>query len=375
MTAVPAGMVLVPSGALAGAVFVLQQRADEHASSSTERHWLKQLKDALAAAQPEQGGGRKRRSCSLAQATRIIVMTEMKPVEAFAIIGPDGKYVAVDLSTAIGAWLAFKWPDDCQGTEDLIKLGYHCERVVVGPVNAAPQEPLATKPEKSETTPVNGTDKPGEKGLTPAGAAPRSREGEHKAWCKSLDLGGVSTCDCGVYVPDVKAALRSQPARELLREARLPGFIKPDTDTHVYFYEQDHYYLSNFSSFDLLWKGIRFATSEHAYHWERFTYTWHKNAIINAHSAHSAFRYAQDNKQHQRPDWDEIKVRVMRDILQAKAHQHEYVRRKLLQTGDKKLIEDSHRDPYWGWGPNADGMNILGKLWMEIRAHLKESGE
>ena len=34
-----------------------------------------------------------------------------------------------------------------------------------------------------------------------------------------------------------------------------------------------------------------------------------------------------------RPDWDVVKVEVMRNILRAKADQHEYVRRKLLITG------------------------------------------
>lgn len=62
---------------------------------------------------------------------------------------------------------------------------------------------------------------------------------------------------------------------------------------------------------------------------------------------------------------------MVRDILRAKADQHEYVRRKLLATGDRELVENSWRDDFWGWGPNRDGKNMLGKLWMEIRAELR----
>lgn len=40
-----------------------------------------------------------------------------------------------------------------------------------------------------------------------------------------------------------------------------------------------------------------------------------------------------------------------------------------------KLIEDSWRDSYWGWGPNKDGNNHLGKLWMEVRKEVTESGK
>ena len=154
-------------------------------------------------------------------------------------------------------------------------------------------------------------------------------------------------------------------------QGKLPGFIKPDTDTHVYFYEQDHYYLSNFSAFQVNFDGTTFNTSEEAYHYQRFAGNAEcRRAILWAKSAHEAFRYAQENKRYQIPEWDQVKVDIMRDILRAKVAQHEYVHRKLLQTGNKELIEDSHRDPYWGWGPNADGLNMLGKLWMEVRSEL-----
>jgi ribA/ribD-fused uncharacterized protein len=148
---------------------------------------------------------------------------------------------------------------------------------------------------------------------------------------------------------------------------------KLDTDTQVFFYEQDFYVLSNFSAFRLIWKNHRFDTSEAAYHWEKFPdkQTSIRYAIISAISAHEAFKIAGLYKASQRPDWDHIKVDIMRDILRAKADQHEYVRRKLLATGDRELIEDSWRDDFWGWGPNRDGKNMLGKLWMEIRQELR----
>ena len=61
----------------------------------------------------------------------------------------------------------------------------------------------------------------------------------------------------------------------------------------------------------------------------------------------------------------------MRQILEAKVSQHEYVRRKLLETGDRYLVENSWRDDFWGWGLKGDGRNELGKLWMKIREEIK----
>jgi ribA/ribD-fused uncharacterized protein len=144
-----------------------------------------------------------------------------------------------------------------------------------------------------------------------------------------------------------------------------------DTPERVCFYEQDFYVLSNFSAFTLMWKGNLYDTSEAAYHSEKFAERDLRVRICNAPSAHEAFKLAETWRDSRRPDWDAVKVDIMRDILRAKADQHEYVRRKLLDTGDRELIENSWRDDYWGWGPNRDGQNMLGKLWMEVRAELR----
>lgn len=152
-----------------------------------------------------------------------------------------------------------------------------------------------------------------------------------------------------------------------------------DTLQRVRFYERDFYPLSNFSAFHVTWRGIDFDTSEAAYHWEKFNPPVYqcsdggavRSAILLARSAHDTFKIAEQYRSRRRPDWDEVKVGIMREIIRAKADQHEYVKRKLLATEDRELIEDSWRDDFWGWGPNRDGQNMLGKLWMELRAEFR----
>ncbi len=153
-----------------------------------------------------------------------------------------------------------------------------------------------------------------------------------------------------------------------------------DTPSQIFFYEQDHYYLSNFSAFRLRWEGRTFPTSEHAYQWSKFPMLtrgegdiWLRDKIQNAPSAHEAFKLAEAHKASRHQDWDDRKLTVMMRILHAKVDQHEYVRRKLLETGDRELIENSWRDDFWGWGPNRDGQNMLGTLWMEVRAELRSA--
>lgn len=129
--------------------------------------------------------------------------------------------------------------------------------------------------------------------------------------------------------------------------------------------------LSNFSAFTLQWKGKLYPTSEQAYQAEKFEDEKVKEFIRTAPSAHEAFVYADTHRNDRRKDWDEIKVSLMKDILREKVKQHPYVKQKLLASGTKELIEDSWRDDFWGWGPNKDGRNQLGKLWMEIREEFR----
>jgi len=71
-----------------------------------------------------------------------------------------------------------------------------------------------------------------------------------------------------------------------------------------------------------------------------------------------------------RPDWEEVKVQVMRDALRLKFNTPQ-MKSKLLSTGDHFLVEGNHwNDTFWGVC-NGKGRNMLGFLLMEIREELK----
>ncbi|MDO8523545.1 MAG: NADAR family protein [bacterium] len=144
-----------------------------------------------------------------------------------------------------------------------------------------------------------------------------------------------------------------------------------DTDGQIFFYEHEFYCFSNFSAFMVDWKGKSYSTSEHTYHSEKFDDENLKEQIRNARSAHDALKLTEANKDKYRSNWDDVKVSVMKEILRAKLAQHPYIKKKLLASGVRTLIEDSWRDSYWGWGPNKNGENHLGKLWMELREEFR----
>ena len=103
-----------------------------------------------------------------------------------------------------------------------------------------------------------------------------------------------------------------------------------DTKNQIFFYEHDFYVFSNFSSFMLDWKGYVWMTSEHAYHSEKFDDPKLMEQLKKTRSAHDAMKLTYANKESYRKDWDEVKLKIMKNILRAKVEQHPYVKKKLF---------------------------------------------
>lgn len=69
-----------------------------------------------------------------------------------------------------------------------------------------------------------------------------------------------------------------------------------------------------------------------------------------------------------RPDWEDVKIEIMMDLVFKKFADHPELKLKLLNTGNFFLAEDN----WWGdtfWGRcNGVGDNHLGKILMIVRA-------
>ncbi len=138
------------------------------------------------------------------------------------------------------------------------------------------------------------------------------------------------------------------------------------------FYEREFYCFSNFSSVAVRWKGKLWPTSEHAYQASRFMGKDIKivNKIHKAISADDAYRIAMTTLGDQFGIYTDKDLKVMEDIVRHKLKQNSYVMHKLLQTGKRKIVEDSPKDSFWGWGPKRDGRNELGKIWMKLKTEV-----
>ncbi len=142
-----------------------------------------------------------------------------------------------------------------------------------------------------------------------------------------------------------------------------------ETSEAVYFFTPAFDALNNFSAHRIDIWSKRFPTAEHAYQWKKYSAVRADLAkqILAAGCPEDAQRIAHQNRPAQPKDWHERKVGIMEEILRAKLAQHETVRDALKRSGKRRIVENSPIDTFWGCGPNGDGKNTVGVLWVKIR--------
>ncbi len=152
-------------------------------------------------------------------------------------------------------------------------------------------------------------------------------------------------------------------------------WLADGVDKYIGFYTREYFCLDNFSAYSIDYRGKIYPTSEHAYQSMKFASTSPEIAekIRCARSPHGAKQIADNNRDLIDPNWNNIKLEIMEEILRAKLSQFEYIQEKLLSTLDYPICEDSPVDSFWGIGSNRDGHNHLGKIWEKLRKELRNS--
>ena len=150
-------------------------------------------------------------------------------------------------------------------------------------------------------------------------------------------------------------------------------WLSEKMDEVIGFYPREFYPLDNFSSFKVEWNGYLYASLEEAFQSALFLpdYPEIANKIRKSHSAHEAQKIMFENQDKVNYS-DKEKIAIMENLLRLKVEQNPYVKKKLLETKDYLIVEDSPKDYFWGCGETRDGENQLGKLWMKIRKELRE---
>jgi ribA/ribD-fused uncharacterized protein len=134
-------------------------------------------------------------------------------------------------------------------------------------------------------------------------------------------------------------------------------------------FDGEYAFLSNFYSAPIAFESVLFPTSEHAYQAQKFVSSDMRVAIASINDPSDVKRFARSFPI--TPDWEQLRVEVMLNVVRTKFACHRSLGRQLSDTGEELLQEDNTwGDSFWGT-VGSHGENWLGRILMHIRAERR----
>lgn len=131
----------------------------------------------------------------------------------------------------------------------------------------------------------------------------------------------------------------------------------------------EYRWLSNFEPAPVVFEGVEYPSTEHAYQAAKTTDAAEREAIRACETPGRAKRMGR--KITIRRGWDGMKVAVMLDLTRQKYALPDY-RELLLATGEREIVEgNTWGDTFWGVC-RGEGRNHLGRVLMRVRRELQE---
>lgn len=141
-------------------------------------------------------------------------------------------------------------------------------------------------------------------------------------------------------------------------------------------FRDEYWFLSNFYPCKILHKGRTWLTAEHLFQAMK---TIDKRNRVRIQRCRTPAQVKKMGRQIKlRPNWDNIRLDIMRMVLSLKFRQSPMLREKLLSTENQTLVEGNYwHDNFWGdcrcqECVHIKGENHLGLLLMEIRNKFRQ---
>ncbi|MBE5951822.1 MAG: NADAR family protein [Lachnospiraceae bacterium] len=139
-------------------------------------------------------------------------------------------------------------------------------------------------------------------------------------------------------------------------------------------FRNEYYFLSNFYICNINYNGKTYQSAEAAFQAQK---SLDENIQWQFTGLSPRDARTQGKRVPLRPDWEEVKEDIMKEILIIKFSKPE-LKEKLLETGDEFLEEtNGWHDNHWGncnceRCRNIPGKNMLGNLLMDVRKNFQE---
>ena len=129
-------------------------------------------------------------------------------------------------------------------------------------------------------------------------------------------------------------------------------------------------WIGNYSPHPICIDGVTYRTVEHYFQSQKFVDAELPTKILQCSTPAHAKSMAWDNHIRTRPDWDSIKVGLMKYAIESKFKNHGNFLNPLMATGNREIVERTKNDTCWGVSLEGIGDNMMGKLLMDLRATL-----
>ncbi|KAG9317755.1 hypothetical protein JVU11DRAFT_1973 [Chiua virens] len=131
----------------------------------------------------------------------------------------------------------------------------------------------------------------------------------------------------------------------------------------------------NHSNHRVIYRNKMYPTASHLLEAMKFTHRPElQERIRTCEDVNDMYPLSASFQEHVRPDWGQVFLQTMQDVLFLKFKQHPGLRTLLLRTGLVDIVY-ADENTYWGEGRAGEGANELGKTLMRVRERLRQEGE
>ena len=179
---------------------------------------------------------------------------------------------------------------------------------------------------------------------------------------------GVSSTKIREHLFDIeRVADMLHPSVVLL----LRGLKSEDYSEEILQFKDEYAFLSNDFSAEVVYEGITYPCATSAFLASKTDDLSERKSISSMSLEKAKQKY---NAKLGGSEWEDHKAEIMEEIIWLKFQQHPDLMKRLIATGNLKMINGSKKDKFWGvnlitW----EGENHLGQILMKVRMEEKQN--